>query len=243
MKSSKGAVAAGLIVAAVAVTVFCVGVLRKKPDSGETQAVYMETQTTAETTAEALEYVTDANWNAMLKAYKSIAANLGEARRLVDTGLADPTGLVSRAAELVEYGKTCDRDNLLNDEAEKVLKEMQYTADRLTEMIHAGGGETANAAETEATEDSAATAASETDISGETAETDVSEDITSADTQESAEDGGATDAAETSEAETDSAEGTTETGSAVEETTTGTQEASEITGATEATDVDIQPAA
>ena len=243
MKTSKGAVAAGLIVAAVAGTVFCVGVLQKEPDSRETQAVYVETQPIEETTAEALEYVTDANWNALLKAYKSIAANLGEAKRLADTGLADPDGVVSRAAELVEYEKTCDRDNLLNDEAERILKEMENTADKLADMIHTGGGETANAVETETTWDSAAPEASETDISGEAAGTDTSEDVASADTPEGTEAGNTSGTAETSEAETDGADGTAEAGSASEESSAGAQEASETTGATEATDEDAQPAA
>lgn len=145
MKASKGLVLTVLTGVAVAgVVLLAVACSSGKTDkkaetTAATQAV-QETEATIEGT-EALEYVTDENWEAMVHTYRIIVDNYEKAKGLVTSGQADPSNIVQRANEIVEFGKICERDNLLNQKAEEVLADMIDTADGMLKLIKAGGRE------------------------------------------------------------------------------------------------------
>ena len=109
-------------------------------EAKKTQETIQETETAPENT-EAMEYVTDENWEAMVRVYQIIMDNYGTAESLVASGQEDASGTVEKAAELIEYGKNCERDSLLDQEAGEVLIEMVDTADKMLDLIKKGGGE------------------------------------------------------------------------------------------------------
>lgn len=115
-------------------------------EAKKTQETIQETETAPENT-EAVEYVTDENWEAMVRVYQIIMDNYGTAESLVASGQEDPSGSVEKAAELIEYGKNCERDSLLDQEAGEVLLEMVDTAGKMLDLIKKGGGEIVEIAE------------------------------------------------------------------------------------------------
>lgn len=154
MKAKRGifiaALAAVLIAGAFASKTL---LAQKEPETVvESQQETMQEPETSPEATKALEYVTDENWDAMVRVYRIIADNYDTAKDLVASGQEDPSGTVKKAAELIEYGKECGRDNLLNQEAEEVLRDMVDTADSLLALIEAGGGEVAVESGTDETE-------------------------------------------------------------------------------------------
>lgn len=108
-------------------------------EAAQETVMEMETETGVEET-EYVEYVSDEDWNAMVHVYRIIMDNYGTAQGLVDSGYADPSGIVEKAGELIEYGKGCERDSLTAEEAGEKLYEMVDTADDMLDMIKRGGG-------------------------------------------------------------------------------------------------------
>lgn len=111
----------------------------------ETEAV-MVTETGTETEAGTedtgyVEYVSDEDWDTMVQVYRIIMDNYETAQGLVDAGQPDPSGIVEKAGELIEYGKACGRDGLTAEEAGEKLHEMVDTADSMLNLIQQGGGE------------------------------------------------------------------------------------------------------
>ncbi len=135
MRARKGTVCAILAVALAA------GGCAMKPS--------MDKETPAETAEETVmemgemeyvEYVSDEDWDTMIHVYKIIMDNYGAAQGLVASGQADPSGIVGKAEELIEYGKACERDGLTAEEAGEKLREMVDTADGMLGLIRQGGG-------------------------------------------------------------------------------------------------------
>lgn len=145
----KPAAAAAGIAAACGLAVLCI--CGRDAGSGAEPAA-QETGAPAAVTEAALEYVTEARWNAMITAYRMITANIGEAERLAESGMKDPDGTIAHAEELVEFGRECDRSQLLDSDAERMLSDMEDTAGRLADMITAAGGIAADASEAQETE-------------------------------------------------------------------------------------------
>lgn len=144
MRTTKGAIFIGCAAVAVAGAICLACVLRKGPELSDTQAT-AEAQESAVETAAMLEYVTDENWDALLEAYKAIESNLDKAKAMTGAGLADPNRVVERASELLESGKNCERDSLLNSEAQELLGEMESVAGELKAILYAGGNEPVDA--------------------------------------------------------------------------------------------------
>ncbi len=145
MKASKSSVVAVLVAVAIGGVALMVAACssgktdKKAETTAATQAV-QETETAPEDT-EALEYVTDENWETMVHVYRIIMDNYDTAKDLVASGQEDPSDVVQRADDIIEFGKSCERDNLLNQEAEEVLYDMVDTADGMLKLIKDGGGE------------------------------------------------------------------------------------------------------
>lgn len=113
----------------------------KEPHTEAAQETVMETETeTGAEETEYVEYVSDEDWDAMVHVYRIIMDNYGTAQGLVDSGYADPSGIVEKAGELIEYGKGCERDGLTAEEAGEKLYEMVDTADGMLDLIKQGGG-------------------------------------------------------------------------------------------------------
>ena len=91
-------------------------------------------------TVEYVEYVSDEDWDVMLHVYRIIMDNYETAQGLVDAGQSDPSGILEKAGELIEYGKGCGRDGLTAEEAGEKLREMVDTADGMLNLIERGGG-------------------------------------------------------------------------------------------------------
>lgn len=156
MKTSKGAIIAVLTLIAV-VGGFAAAEFLKQPAKELEQPTEAQTevQTEAETppeATEALEYVTDENWDTMVHVYHIIMANNTMAEELVKNGQTDPNDVMKRANEIIEFGKGCERENLLNQEAEEVLHDMVDVADDMLALIKEGGGEIVEIPTTKETE-------------------------------------------------------------------------------------------
>ena len=175
MKASKGSVIAVLALTA-AVGGFAVAGFLKQPakEPEQTTETRNEVQTEAETlpeATEALEYVTDENWDTMVHVYRIIMANSATAEKLVMSGQADPDDVMRRANEIIEFGKGCERDNLLNQEAEVALYNMVEVADDMLTLIKEGGGEIVEVPSAEETEQGSDAEGQEDGIGAEGADT------------------------------------------------------------------------
>ncbi len=154
MKARKGSILAVLAIILVA-GVFALKVLLEPAEPKKAAETHQETMQETETAPEAtqaVEYVTDENWDAMVHVYQIIMDHYDTAESLVASGQEDPSGIVEKAGEIIEYGKNCERGNLLNQEAEKVLYDMVDTADGMLTLIKAGGGEIIEISAAEETE-------------------------------------------------------------------------------------------
>lgn len=118
MRAGKGTVCAILAVALAA------GGCAKSSMDKETPAETAEEIVMEMGEMEYVEYVSDEDWDTMVHVYKIIMDNYGAAQGLVASGQADPSGLVDKAEELIEYGKACERDGLTAEEAGEKLSEM-----------------------------------------------------------------------------------------------------------------------
>ena len=139
MRVRKGTVCAVLAAALVAGGCAAKSSMDKETPSEITQETVVETETETEE-MEYVEYVSDEDWDNMIHVYRIIMDNYDTAQGLVASGYADPTGIVDKAGELIEYGKACERDSLTAEEAGEKLVEMVDTADGMLDMIKRGGG-------------------------------------------------------------------------------------------------------
>lgn len=145
MKALKGSVIAVLALIA-AVGGFAVAGFLKQPARAPEQNTETQTEAHAEEetppkATEALEHVTDENWDTMVHVYRIIMDKSVTVEDLVANGQPDPDDVVRRANEIIEYGKSCERDSLLNQKAEEVLRDMVDVADDMLTLIKEGGGE------------------------------------------------------------------------------------------------------
>lgn len=105
-----------------------------------------ETQTQEITTVspETVEYVSDEDWNTLVKVYQIIERNFGNAGTIISSGQAtgadNPEEILKKAEELIEYGKTCGKEDLTSAEANELLISMVDTADKMLAMIEKSGG-------------------------------------------------------------------------------------------------------
>lgn len=139
MRVKKGTVCAVLAAALVAGGCAAKSSIDKETPAETTQETVVETETGTEK-IEYVEYVSDEDWDNMVHVYRIIMDNYDTAQGLVASGYADPSGIVDKAGELIEYGKACERDNLTAEEAGEKLHEMVDTADGMLDMIKRGGG-------------------------------------------------------------------------------------------------------
>ncbi len=139
MRVRKGMVCAVLVAALVAGGCVAKSSMDKETPAETTQETVVETEIGTEE-IEYVEYVSDEDWDNMVHVYRIIMENYDTAQGLVDSGYADPSGLVDKAGELIEYGKACERDSLTAEEAGEKLEEMVDTADGMLDMIKLGGG-------------------------------------------------------------------------------------------------------
>lgn len=139
MRVRKGTICAVLAVALVAGGCAAKSSMDKETPSEITQETVVETETGTEE-IEYVEYVSDEDWDNMVHVYRIIMDNYDTAQGLVASGYADPSGIVDKAGELIEYGKACERDSLTAEEAREKLVEMVDTADGMLDMIKRGGG-------------------------------------------------------------------------------------------------------
>ena len=139
MRVRKGMVCAVLVAALVAGGCVAKSSMDKETPAETTQETVVETEIGTEE-IEYVEYVSDEDWDNMVHVYRIIMENYDTAQGLVDSGYADPSGLVDKAGELIEYGKACERDSLTAEEAGEKLEEMVDTADGMLDMIKRGGG-------------------------------------------------------------------------------------------------------
>ena len=139
MRVRKGTVCAVLAAALVAGGCAAKSSMDKETPSEITQETVVETETETEE-MEYVECVSDEDWDNMIHVYRIIMDNYETAQGMVASGQADPSGIVDKAGELIEYGKACERDSLTAEEAGEKLVEMVDTADGMLDMIKRGGG-------------------------------------------------------------------------------------------------------
>lgn len=139
MRVKKGTVYAVLVAALVAGGCAAKSSMDKETPPETAQETVVETETGTEE-MEYVEYVSDEDWDNMVHVYQIIMDNYDTAQGLVDSGYVDPSGIVEKAGELIEYGKNCGRDSLTAEEAGEKLEEMVDTADGMLDMIKRGGG-------------------------------------------------------------------------------------------------------
>ena len=143
MRAKKGTVftMSAALMAAVLVAGGCA--VKSSMDQGTPAETVQETVVETETETEEMEYVeyvSDEDWDTMVHVYRIIMDNYETAQNMVASGQADPSGIVDKAGELIEYGKACERDSLTAEEAGEKLVEMVDTADGMLDMIKRGGG-------------------------------------------------------------------------------------------------------
>ncbi len=158
----KGTVCAVLVAALVAGGCAAKSSMDKETPAETTQETVVETETETEE-IEYVEYVSDEDWDNMVHVYQIIMDNYDTAQGLVASGYADPSGIVDKAGELIEYGRACERDSLTAEEAGEKLVEMVDTADGMLDMIKRGGGTIVEISVADETD------AQEADVSGENA--------------------------------------------------------------------------
>lgn len=130
----------GTVCAVLAAALVAGGCAAKSSMDKETPAETMVETETGTEEMEYVEYVSDEDWDNMVHVYRIIMDNYDTAQGLVASGYADPSGIVEKAGELIEYGKNCGRDSLTAEEAGEKLEEMVDTADGMLDMIKRGGG-------------------------------------------------------------------------------------------------------
>lgn len=143
MRATKGTVCtiSAVVMAAVLAAGGCAAKssMDKETPAENTQETVVETETGTEE-MEYVEYVSDEDWDTMVHVYRIIMDNYETAQNMVASGQADPSGIVDKAGELIEYGKACERDSLTAEEAGEKLEEMVNTADGMLDLIKRGGG-------------------------------------------------------------------------------------------------------
>ena len=100
MRVRKGMVCAVLVAALVAGGCVAKSSMDKETPAETTQETVVETEIGTEE-IEYVEYVSDEDWDNMVHVYRIIMENYDTAKGLVDSGYADPSGLVDKAGELI----------------------------------------------------------------------------------------------------------------------------------------------
>lgn len=110
----------------------------------ETSALEVTIPETSAAPTEAEEYVSDEDWDALVRAYRILERNFTNAEDILLSGQAtgsdNPEEVVATARELLEYGKTCGKEDLLSSEADELLADMVDAADGMLSMIERSGG-------------------------------------------------------------------------------------------------------
>lgn len=100
------------------------------------------TEVTISTTTAAVP-VSDDEWNDLTEVYDIIADNYINAQNIVDTLGVNASDkqreLVKKAADLVEFGKVCEREGLTGEEARNILDDMITTSEDLLALLLENG--------------------------------------------------------------------------------------------------------
>ena len=123
--------------------VLCLGGCRNA-QLQETTVSETQTQETTTVSPEPVKYVSDEDWDALVKVYQILEKNYGNAGSIVSSGQAtgadNPEEILKKAEELIEYGKTCGKEDLTSAESNELLISMVDTADKMLSMIEKSGG-------------------------------------------------------------------------------------------------------
>lgn len=126
-----------LVMAAAFMTAGCT----KKEMVSETTIPVTESavETTIAQETEYVEYVSDEDWNNMVKVYNILNNNFPAAKELLNSGVTTGDGnaqeIIKKAEETIEFGKTCEREGLTSDEALMILDDMVTTTDALLALL------------------------------------------------------------------------------------------------------------
>lgn len=126
-----------LALAAALMTAGCT----KKDNISETTAAVTEAviETTKTQETEYVEYVSDEDWNNLIKVYNILRNNYPAAKELLNSGVTkgseNAQEIIKKAEETLEFGKTCEREGLTSEEAFMILDEMVTTTDSLLALL------------------------------------------------------------------------------------------------------------